>query len=447
MKHKFSTTQTNAATVTGSVGSSTAIDDAADLLGAGGAVPGLTDITTNLAQSLELEVSKAIGSADDLFGAAAFPGLGDMGAGLARSLELEASEAVCGAANISGSAAVTRLSDIGADLARSFEVSKMIGGATDISGSAAVTRLSDIGADLARSFEVSKMIGGATDILGSAAVTRLGDIGADLAGSFEVSKMIGGATDILGSAAVTRLGDIGTDLAGSFEVSKMIGGATDILGSAAVTRLGDIGTDFAQLLEASKAIHTSATYMRAGFSPGLISFPHATYDKVLFGAEFQLSFSSIPIPQPIDLPDPDSAFNSRHWEIFVQLEQRLRQVVEERLQGLAGTSWIAERTPQSISNRWTDRQNKDRAEGRPVYPAIQYANFMELEEVISNRANWRQAFRPIFQDKRDIAASFHRLLPVRNALAHSRPLGRTDVLTLVAEAARIFRALRKTVLH
>ena len=110
MKHKFSTTQTNAATVTGSVGSSTAIDDAADLLGAGGAVPGLTDITTNLAQSLELEVSKAIGSADDLFGAAAFPGLGDMGAGLARSLELEASEAVCGAANISGSAAVTRLS-------------------------------------------------------------------------------------------------------------------------------------------------------------------------------------------------------------------------------------------------------------------------------------------------------------------------------------------------
>ena len=60
----------------------------------------------------------------------------------------------------------------------------------------------------------------------------------------------------------------------------MIGGATDILGSAAVTRLGDIGTDFAQLLEASKAIHTSATYMRAGFSPGLIAFPHATYDKV-----------------------------------------------------------------------------------------------------------------------------------------------------------------------
>ena len=201
----------------------------------------------------------------------------------------------------------------------------------------------------------------------------------------------------------------------------MIGGATDIMGSAAVTRLGIIGTDFAQLLEASKAIHTSATYIRAGFSPGLIAFPRATYDKVLFGAEFQLSFSSTPIPQPIHLPDPDSAFNSQHWGIFVQLEQRLRQVVEERLQGLAGASWIAERIPPSISNRWTDRQNKDLAQGRPVYPAIQYANFMELEEVICNRANWRQAFRPIFQDKRNIATSFHRLLPVRNALAHSRP--------------------------
>ena len=223
----------------------------------------------------------------------------------------------------------------------------MIGGATDISGSAAVTRLSDIGADLATDGAVVRGVkddwwrdrhlgfgGGHAPWrhragarcagrrrMASSQDVELRVVGQDLAGSFEVSKMIGGARH-LGFGGGHAPWRHRNRPRGSFEVSKMIGGATDILGSAAVTRL-DIGTDFAQLLEASKAIHTSATYMRAGFSPGLIAFPHATYDKVLFGAEFQLSFSSIPIPQPIDLPDPDSAFNSRHWEIFVQLEQRL----------------------------------------------------------------------------------------------------------------------------
>ncbi len=43
-------------------------------------------------------------------------------------------------------------------------------------------------------------------------------------------------------------------------------------------------------------------------------------------------------------------------------------------------------------------------------------------------------------DKEDVRASFCWLLPVRNAIGHSRPLRRADVLTLRSAAARLFAA-------
>ena len=187
--------------------------------------------------------------------------------------------------------------------------------------------------------------------------------------------------------------------------------------------------------------------MRAGLNPELIAFPRATYDRVVFSAGFTLSFASVPVPQALESPDLDATFNSQHWQLLNELEQRLRQEVEHRLQKLVGSQWAKQRIPQSVRKRWMDRQNQDRADGRTVYSAVQYADFMDLAAVITRRDNWREAFQPIFRDRDDIAMSLRRLHPVRKALAHSRPLGRADVLTLVSEATRIFRALGIRVLH
>lgn len=187
--------------------------------------------------------------------------------------------------------------------------------------------------------------------------------------------------------------------------------------------------------------------IRAGLNPELIAFSRANYPKVLFNAGFRLSFSSVIVPQAIEEPDADATFNPQHWQILNELEQRLRQVLEQRLKSLSGSNWIRQRVPQAVRERWLARQQEDRADGRSVYADIQYANFMDLADVITRRDNWHEVFQPMFKDRNDITVSLRRLHPVRKAITHSRPLGRADVLTLVSEAARIFRALGIKVLH
>ena len=187
--------------------------------------------------------------------------------------------------------------------------------------------------------------------------------------------------------------------------------------------------------------------LRAGLNPELIAFPRTTYPGVLYSAGFSLSFASVPVPQAIEELDAGATFNPCHWQILNELEQRLRQVVERRLKNLSGPNWARQRVPQAVRERWLDRQNEDRDDGRPVYADIQYADFMDLLDVITRRDNWREVFQSIFGDRSDISVSLRRLHPVRKAVAHSRPLGRADVLTLVSEATRIFRALGMRVLH
>ena len=72
---------------------------------------------------------------------------------------------------------------------------------------------------------------------------------------------------------------------------------------------------------------------------------------------------------------------------------------------------------------------------------------MDLADVIGRKDNWRETFEPIFRNRDDLMVSFHRLHPVRKAIAHSRPLGRGYVLILVSEATRIFNALGIRVLN
>jgi hypothetical protein len=94
-----------------------------------------------------------------------------------------------------------------------------------------------------------------------------------------------------------------------------------------------------------------------------------------------------------------------------------------------------------VRKQWDERQEEDRQLHRPVYGPIHYADFMDLANVITQRNNWREAFAPIFENADELRMSLHRLHPVRKAIAHSRPLCRADVLTLVAEATRLLKAL------
>ena len=181
--------------------------------------------------------------------------------------------------------------------------------------------------------------------------------------------------------------------------------------------------------------------IEAGLKPDIISFPPTAYSAVVFAAGFHFRFNPLPTPQAIESADPKAVSDPIYYQVMTELEQRLRSTVEERLKALEGEKWIRRRVPEQVRNRWRERQGEDRQAGQPVYAVIQYADFMDLADVIGQSDNWRDAFKPIFRVRDDLIMSLRRLHPVRKAIAHSRPLGRVHVLTLVSEATRIFNAL------
>ena len=429
-------------------------------------VRGLSSIVASLARSTEVRGLSSI--AASFARSTEVRGLSSIAASFARSTEVRGLSSI--AASFARSTEVRGLSSIVASLARSTEVRGLSSIAASFARSTEVRGLSSIAASFARSTEVRGLSSIAASFARSTEVRGLSSIAATVARWAEASR------SVAGSVAGARVDDAyRASIASALKTSpdpkirvRPRGWSTlfdeSVVGFTRRSHLSDVvhteepySESVAELIGQPDDFNTAGSSDNAdkcdeasvctGFSLDSMAFPRATYDKVLFSAGFRLSFASVPIPQAIELPDPDAVFNPKHWQILNELEQRLRQVVEQNLEKLAGSNWMRQRIPQTVSERWGKRQEEDRANGRSVHAAIQYADFMDMADVITRRDNWREAFQTIFRDTNDIAVSLRRLHPVRKALAHSRPLGRDDVLTLVGEATRIFRALGIRVLH
>ena len=353
------------------------------------------------------------------------------------------------------SEALNRISGVGGAICRSVEESGVVGATTSLLRSDEFQRFSGFCATICRSVEESEVVGATTSLLRSDEFQRFSGFCATICRSVEESEVVGAATSLLRSDEFQRLSGMGATVARLAETTGLVGAAAALARSQmekpscrpvakrVYRESGEVNT----LGLSENADERHEAIARAGFNSELIAFPRTTCDKALFSMEFSLSFASVPVPQAIESPDSGASFNPEHWRMLTELEQRLRQEIEQRLEKLAGSNWVKQRVPEAVRKRWIERQEEDRATGRSVYPAIQYADFMDLAVVIMKRDNWREVFQTTFRDQNDIAVSLRRLHPVRKALAHSRPLGRGDVLTLVGEATRIFRTLGMRVLH
>ena len=178
----------------------------------------------------------------------------------------------------------------------------------------------------------------------------------------------------------------------------------------------------------------------AGLNPELVAFPSSAYPSVLFAAGFEFRLEPLE-PPATESGDRTGRFDAGHGELLYHVENRLRATVESKLRGIAGSAWIRTRVPGELRDEWKRRRQKDRDQHRDAYPLIHYADLMHLEAVICRNDNWIEAFAVVFRNKPDFQVSIRRLGPVRNAIAHNRPLPRTDRLTLVSEAHRLFSAL------
>lgn len=190
--------------------------------------------------------------------------------------------------------------------------------------------------------------------------------------------------------------------------------------------------------EAGPADRESAM-IDAGLNPEIIAFPAHAYPAVLFSVGFELRIDRI-TPVDSDGGDNSGSFHPQHADLFGQVENRLRRLVETELRKLAGDGW-QRRIHGDIRKKWQDRKTKDHDQRGDSYSLLFYADFMDLAEVICQGDNWKDAFGRFFISKQDFQTSMQRLIPVRNAIGHNRPLVRADQITLLSESFRFLNAL------
>ncbi|MEI9429206.1 Swt1 family HEPN domain-containing protein [Mesorhizobium sp. Cs1299R1N3] len=193
--------------------------------------------------------------------------------------------------------------------------------------------------------------------------------------------------------------------------------------------------------ETAKPLDADSDAIAGGMNADLIAFAPNAYSEVTFSAGFRFRLTKIEPPRAIESGDPGAVFDPTHWTILVTLENALRTLVSTELRTLAGDAWIKRRVPGELRKRWVERQAEERASGRPIYHLIQYADFMDLAQLICQNDNW-PSFCHIFAKRDDFRVSLERLHPIRKAIAHGRPIGRADTLVLVSEGTRVLRSLK-----
>jgi hypothetical protein len=144
------------------------------------------------------------------------------------------------------------------------------------------------------------------------------------------------------------------------------------------------------------------------------------------------------------LPSPEEATRARMvdaYDVLVQLEQSMRQVVESELFAKAGANWWKQHVPEQI--RTACQLNKSRAasagDGRSL---IEYAYVHDYRAIIMKKDNWSEVFQPIFGSATQTEACFEWCGAARVEIAHARPL--TDQLysDFIFGARRLISAIK-----
>ena len=182
-------------------------------------------------------------------------------------------------------------------------------------------------------------------------------------------------------------------------------------------------------------------YDAAGRNPSLVAFPQDGFEGVVLAAGFVVAIPPAPTPKPIENAFEPLSFDDLHYVALRELEAHLRALIGRLMSQDTGPKWIRQRVSGETFKKWTERQTVDRDGGRPVFEPLYYADFVELGAVIGQNNNW-PLFEPYFGDRESLMVSLRRLSPIRNAVAHGRPLGQTDTLYIAAEATRLLRAMR-----
>lgn len=141
----------------------------------------------------------------------------------------------------------------------------------------------------------------------------------------------------------------------------------------------------------------------------------------------------------------DVIFNYRGYQLIFHLERFLREIIHERIY-IPFESTLSERIDPIILKRGESR--KKREEDNPLldgkYRLIDQSDFSDIRKILENEEN-RQVFSDILDSRqlRIIISKLDELEPIRNKIAHSRPLTQREFDKLQMYAEDIVRLFKK----
>jgi DNA sulfur modification protein DndB len=127
-------------------------------------------------------------------------------------------------------------------------------------------------------------------------------------------------------------------------------------------------------------------------------------------------------------------------EVLKRLENEMRDLIEKTLSAL-DSNWWKERIPENVRLRAEERMNKSERvwpwhSARDLSP-IYYVDFGDYDSIIVTRNNWDEVFESIFKNKEWVNSTLMELNPIRNDIAHNRPLTLDQIDQLRISAKKI----------
>lgn len=133
------------------------------------------------------------------------------------------------------------------------------------------------------------------------------------------------------------------------------------------------------------------------------------------------------------------------YYLLRKLETELRYFIECSLSNLS-KNWWKEKIPDDVRNNAEERKNRNENLW-PWYninqnlPPIAYIDFSDYIKIISRRDNWQEVFKDVFKNKEWITTKLNELEPIRNAIAHNRPLTEESIQRLKLNVNDILKAI------
>ena len=189
-------------------------------------------------------------------------------------------------------------------------------------------------------------------------------------------------------------------------------------------------------------------YSERGLDPTLTAFPADAFEQIINFTK--LKGITEPMARPYDSEleseedEEEAAFertNKAHDKLQ-RFETQIRKFIDVKMRAAFGRDWIKNQVPGEIRQQWLHKQQKDKDNGEPERPLIDYADFTDYVPIITRKDNWEIVFQPIFGRKTSVQESFQRLYPIRICTMHARLITQDDELYLYVETKRILAAIR-----